>query len=101
MEGELHLYRHTVGLLGWLQHAYWISCIYFGVHCHAPVSGVPLLAVVKVLYWPYHAHSHSSYARTWNYGECTEMPASALGNNTVVIGYPEPASKNCAEGFAL
>ena len=36
--------------------------------------------------------------------ECTEMPASALGNNTVVIGYtvyPEPASKNCAEGFVL
>ena len=32
---------------------------------------------------PYCIHSpHSTYARTWNYGGCTEMPGSALGNNS-------------------
>ena len=36
-------------------------------------------------------------------GECTEMPASALGNNNercmIKSLHPEPAPKNYAEGF--
>ena len=49
------------------------------------------MLTLSITIWPYCLHTH----RPGTMEGCTEKPGSALGNTV----YPEPASKDCAEGF--